>query len=159
MIETSVAAFWREFMESGVYPPDKMPNARPEAWSFGDSREMAEQLGRLVYEGDKTATCGALWEYAHDGEALPKVGEVEILLDGAERPLCIIETTDVRITPFNEVDEDFAFAEGEGERTLMWWRQAHWDFFSRVLPRIGRQPEETMPLVCERFRVIYRRSE
>ena len=32
----------------------------------------------------------------------------------------------------------------------------HWRFFSRTLPNIGKEPATDMPLVCERFRVVYR---
>jgi uncharacterized protein YhfF len=151
-----VETFWGEFLRSDGALLVNAPAETPDAWGFGDSPEMADQLGRLVYDGVKTATCSALWDYEHDGEELPKVGELSIVLDGADRPLCIVEVTDVQIKPFNQVDADFAHAEGEGDRTLAWWREAHWRFFSRVLPNIGRAPEETMPLVCERFRVIYR---
>jgi len=31
-------------------------------------------------------------------------------------------------------------------------------FFSRTLPKIGRAFAEDMPLVCERFRLIYRQG-
>ncbi|MEZ4660837.1 MAG: ASCH domain-containing protein [Caldilineaceae bacterium] len=149
-------SFWRAFLQAGLPTLAALPPDVPDAWGFGDSPQMADELGRLVYDGIKTATCGALWEYEHDGDALPQVGDLSMILDGAELPFCIIETTDVQIKPYNEVDAEFARAEGEGERTLEWWRQAHWRFFSRTLPRIGRQPSETMPLVCEQFRVIFR---
>jgi hypothetical protein len=33
--------------------------------------------------------------------------------------------------------------------------EAHWRFFSRTLPKIGKEPTEDMPLECERFRLIY----
>jgi hypothetical protein len=78
-------------------------------------------------------------------------GLLTVVLDGQGRPLAITETTEVRILAFNQVDEQFAREEGEGDRTLAWWRQAHWSYFQRTLPRIGRSPAEDMPLVCERF--------
>lgn len=34
--------------------------------------------------------------------------------------------------------------------------EAYWRFFSRMLPNIGMEPAPDMPLVCERFRVVYR---
>lgn len=43
-----------------------------------------------------------------------------------------------------------------GDRSLAAWRQAHWRYFSRVLTRIGRTPTETIPLVCQRFRGLYK---
>jgi uncharacterized protein YhfF len=128
----------------------------PPAWGFGDGPEMAGDLGRLVYEGTKTATCSSLWEMEHDGEPVPRPGDLSIILDGLDNPLCIIETTEVEVKPFDAVDNAFAYDEGEGDRSLAHWRAVHWRFFSRSLQAIGRAPEETMPLVCERFRVVWR---
>jgi uncharacterized protein YhfF len=54
------------------------------------------------------------------------------------------------------VDEEFARAEGEGDLSLAYWRRTHKHFFSRSLPAIDREFSEDMPLVCERFRVIYK---
>ena len=123
---------------------------------WGDAPEMADELGALIFAGTKTATCSALWEYEAEGEALPEVGTKTIVLDGNGDPLCIIETTAVEVHPFDEVDERFAYEEGEGDRSLEYWREAHWRFFSRTLPRIGKDPEPDMPLVCERFRVVFK---
>jgi uncharacterized protein YhfF len=96
-----------------------------------------------------------LWEWEAEGSPIPEVGMKSIVLDGDGEPLCIIETTEVQIRPYNEVDAQFAFEEGEGDRSLAYWREAHWRFFSRVLAKIGREPVANMPLVCERFQVIY----
>jgi uncharacterized protein YhfF len=85
---------------------------------------------------------------------LPEVGLKTIVLDGQGEPLCIVETTEVVVRPYQEVDASFAYEEGEGDRSLEYWRDAHWRFFSRTLPTIGREPTVDMPLVCERFRVI-----
>ena len=127
----------------------------PEAWSFGDSKDMADDLGNLVRSGIKTATCSLLWEYEFDGDALPEPGELSIILGGNGQPLCLIETTEIKIRPYDQVDPQFAYEEGEGDRSLAYWRNAHWRFFTRVCDRIGRDPDNAMPLVCERFRVIY----
>jgi uncharacterized protein YhfF len=76
-------------------------------------------------------------------------------LDGQGQPVCIIQTTQVEIKPFNQVDADFAAAEGEGDRSLAYWRDVHWRFFSRECQTIGREPSLTIPVVCERFRLVY----
>ena len=55
----------------------------------------------------------------------------------------------------DEVDEVFAYDEGEGDRSLVYWRTVHWEAFSRTCAAIGRKPAETMPLICERFRVVF----
>ena len=127
----------------------------PEAWGFGDSPEMAEELGRLVLQGIKTATASAVWEYEVTNEPVPQVGDLSIILDGQGEPLCIIETVEVMVRTYNEVDPQFAYNEGEGDRSLAYWRQAHYNFFTRTLPNIGLEFSETMPLLLERFKVIY----
>jgi uncharacterized protein YhfF len=154
MNEARVDAYWRGYLDT--QPHDSPVRGEPylaEAW--GDSPELADELGTLIAAGTKTATCSALWEYEAEGEPLPEVGAKTIVLDGNDDPLCIVETTEVAVRPYDEVDARFAYEEGEGDRSLGYWRDAHWRFFSRTLPEIGKKPTTDMPLVCERFRVIY----
>jgi uncharacterized protein YhfF len=153
-VQEKIETFWRSFLQS-LPEETQMPSDIPEAWGFGDGPEMAAELGRLVLNRIKTATCSAVWEYEAENEPIPQVGELSIITGGQEEPVCIIETVEVTIRPYNQVDAQFAYDEGEGDRSLAYWRQAHYDFFSRTLPHIGRQFSPTMPLVCERFRVIY----
>jgi len=126
---------------------------------FGDSAELAYKLLELVLAGVKTATCSSVWEWETEGESIPKVGMLSLILDGADNPKCIIETTDVTIRRYFEVDEVFASEEGEGDRSLDYWRKAHKEYFSRVLPKIEKEFSEDMPLVCERFKVVYKMFE
>jgi len=149
-------SLWQAYLSRLPEDHPHRKRSMPAAWAFGNSPEMADTLGWLVRDGTKTATCSMLWEYDMDGEPLPEVGELSIILDGADRPLCLIETVEIEIRPYNEVDERFAHDEGEGDRSLAYWRQAHWHFFSGVCSRLGRTPAENMPLVCERFRVVYK---
>ena len=148
--------FWKSYLHS--LPPEHPARRRttPEAWSFGDSPEMANRLGELVFKGIKSATTSLLWEYEFLREQPPKVGDLSIILDGKGSPLCIIETMEVEIKPFDQVDERFAYDEGEGDRSLNYWQTVHTQFFNRACQQIGRSFSENMPVVCERFRVIYR---
>ena len=152
----SVRAFWQSFAQSPAAPPGMRADAPAPTYSFGDNVALANELAQLVYAGAKSATCGTLWEWEADGEPIPQVGQLEIVLDGHGQPRCVTEITAVQIKPYNEVDADFAYAEGEDDRSLASWRREHWRYFSRVLPRIGRTPVETMLLVCVRFRVIFK---
>lgn len=128
----------------------------PQAWSFGDEPELAERLLDAVLAGDKTATSSALWDYDDEGAPLPVAGELSILLDGENHPRALIRTTSVETTTFEEVDEDFAAAEGEDDRTLESWRAGHEAYFRRNLPE-GREFTPDMPVVCERFELLYPR--
>ncbi|WP_460705003.1 ASCH domain-containing protein [Myceligenerans halotolerans] len=126
----------------------------PPAWSFGDQPELANELLDLVLEGAKTATSSLAWEFEDSGEPLPQVGELSILLDGERQPQALIRTTIVETVPFDEVDDDVADAEGEGDRTLEHWRAEHEKYFRRNLPE-GREFAGDTPVVVERFELLY----
>ena len=116
---------------------------------FGDGEELCNELVGLIVAGKKTATCGALAHYEADNEPLPNVGEMYIVPDWAGKPKAIIRTTSVAVKRFDEVDEDFACAEGEGDLSYEFWRDGHIDFFTR---NGGYSPD--MKLVCERFELV-----
>lgn len=130
-------------------------NVAPVAWSFGDNPEQADRLLGLVLDGTKTATSSALSEYDGDDAPLPREGDLSIVVDGAGHPKALIRTTDVAVVPFGEVSDDFAAAEGEGDRSLEGWRTDHTEFFTRVLGLVT-VPEDFM-VVTERFELLYPR--
>jgi uncharacterized protein YhfF len=116
-----------------------------ETFSYGDGPSLAEELLALVLDGRKTATCWA----ASEGLKGTEVGKRMVALDGAGRPRAVIETMELTQRRFDDVDEQFAYEEGEGDRTLAYWRRAHRNYFTR-----NGQFEDNMLLWCERFRVI-----
>jgi uncharacterized protein YhfF len=155
MTVSTIETYWKDFL--ATQPPNSPYHGRTYvAEAFGDHPQLANELGALIVNGVKTGTCSALWEWEAEGNPIPEVGLISITLNGAGEPICIIETTEVTQRRFNEVDEDFAYSEGEGDRTLQYWREAHTRFFSRILAKIGREFSEDMPLICERFKVIYK---
>lgn len=125
---------------------------------FGDSPALARELSDLVRRGLKTASAGLASEWEACGDSLPQVGDVEIIIDWDGEPVAVVEVSEVRVVPFEAVDEEFAREEGEGDGSLSWWREAHWRYFSRQCARLGGQPNWTMPVVCRRFRLLYARQ-
>lgn len=155
MTEETIKAYWQKFLST--LPADSLYHSKTYSeGGYGDNPGLMNELIQLVLEGKKTATCGSLWEWEAEGNPIPKVGDVWIELDGNGKPVCITETVEVTIRNYNEVDADFARAEGEGDLSLAYWRGAHRNFFSRTLSKIRKEFSEEMPLVCERFRVIYK---
>ncbi len=149
----SIEEFWQSYLAACGF--QEAHSSPPEAWSFGDNPTLADELCRLVLAGIKTATCSLLWEHEADGESIPQEGQLSILLDGQGKPHAIIETTQVAIQPFNQVDAGFAYEEGEGDRSLESWRREHWRYFSRIIQSKTWVLDENMPLVCERFRLLW----
>jgi uncharacterized protein YhfF len=152
--EAEVETLWRSFLAT-LPDPSAFGGRFRIVDAFGDSPRLADELGALAASGVKSATCASLWEYEAEGAPLPKPGLLRVVVDGRGRPLCIVETVEVVVRAFQDVDPRFAFDEGEGDRSLEHWRRSNWDFFCRTLPAIGRAPSEDMPLVCERFRLLY----
>jgi uncharacterized protein YhfF len=109
----------------------------------------------LVLSGKKRATASLLWTYEKSNKPLPKAGDLSIVTDFAGNPVCIIETQSIEIVPFEEVSEEFAAAEGEGDGSLGYWRAAHGRFFGRECKRLGLEPQARMPVICERFNVVF----
>jgi uncharacterized protein YhfF len=103
----------------------------------------------------KTATCSLVWVYEAEQERLPQVGDLSIITTWDGEPLCVIETTQTEVKAFDQVDEQFAYDEGEGDRSLAYWRRVHEEFFAEECAAIGRQPSHAMPLLCERFRLVF----
>jgi uncharacterized protein YhfF len=146
--------FWQAYLAFLAQDLKTLPDSYS-VWSFCDNEKDANELGRLVKSGIKTATSSLIWEYEAENAPLPKAGDLSIITNWAGAPLCIIETTQIQIRAFNEVDADFASDEGEGDRSLQYWRTVHWDVYSRSCAVLGREACETMPLLCEHFRVVF----
>jgi len=142
-----IEAFWTEFVEAtGIDGPY-------EAWAFGDPSlpDLATKLALFVRDGPKRATAGLASEYEDENEPLPEIGDLSVILDGEGSPVCVIRTTAIETRRFGDVDEAFAWDEGEGDRSLEWWRRAHARFFERR----GNHIDDDTLVVLERFNLLW----
>ncbi|MTW86757.1 ASCH domain-containing protein [Virgibacillus dakarensis] len=137
--------YWNEFWKDHDHPQSVS------AWQFGED---PDYLAQLVIDGIKTATCSGYIFYKLENESLPTTEDYGIILNSYNKPVAIIKTVEVTLTPMNEVTEEFAIAEGEGDRTYQYWWKAHETFFRSELNAIGREFTEDMLLVCERFELV-----
>ncbi len=161
MDDAAIDSFWRVASRKarigslpGYFGPGTLEVVTPPAWSFGADPEQADRLLVLVLDGTKTATASAREDYDLEEEPLPEAGAMGILLDGRGFPRALVSVTAVTVVPFDKVDEEHARAEGEGDRTLASWRADHEAFFRAQDPR-GRGFRPDMPVVLERFEVLY----
>ncbi|MEF1311253.1 ASCH domain-containing protein [Vibrio mytili] len=109
----------------------------------------------LIVRGEKRASCSMAYWYSNKGEVMPEVGHLQVVTDWDGNPRCIIEITSVSQCKFREVTAEFAAEEGEGDKSLKWWREAHWQFFSQECEELDIEPTEDMLLVLEHFKVVY----
>ncbi|WP_211257121.1 ASCH domain-containing protein [Corynebacterium oculi] len=76
---------------------------------------------------------------------------MSIILDGAGKPVALIENTAVEVVKFCEVTPEHAYLEGEGDRSFEYWRAGHKRFWSDS----GENFDELLAVVCERFGLVY----
>ncbi|WP_303974240.1 ASCH domain-containing protein [Streptococcus merionis] len=138
---------WADFCQ--LHPEIKQ---EMDAWAFG---VLPDELAQLVLEGTKTATASAYDLYSIEQEPIPEAGSYDVVLDGQGQAVCIIETTKISIVPFNQVSADHAYKEGEGDRSLAYWRQVHEDLFTQWLAEAGITFTEDSKVVLEEFRLVY----
>lgn len=148
-ITNEIQSYWNHFVQEKKL--DHLIDFKFEAWSFGNTKEMADNLGNLVLEGKKTATCSLLRAYRGEESEIPRVGIYSVLCNGAEKPISIIFLYETWVCKYNEITEKHAFEEGEGDRSLEYWKKVHFEFFSQY---DGFHIEDE--LICERFEVAYK---
>ena len=139
---------WKKFTES------QHPEVSEyDAWAFGDN---ADLLADLVLRGEKTATASAYVFYELEGEPLPRAEEYSVVLDSRHNAVCIIQTKKVSVLPFSAVTEEHAYKEGEGDKSLSYWREVHERFFREELEEVGLAFMPDLLVVCEEFDLVYK---
>lgn len=117
-------------------------------WSFGNSSAMADELVALVIAGKKRGTCGSLASFQQEEPSVTP-GAYHIVLNGQGEAACVIRTLSLTLMRFDEVNDELAALEGEGDLSLNYWRQEHRAFFERE----GSWSPE-MELVYETFTLV-----
>ncbi len=128
---------------------------------FGFPGELRDRLIAAVLTRAKTATTGLLVEYELDGSPLPHAGDRLVVVDSHERPVAVIELTDVRVLRLDDVDIATARDEGEGFSSVKEWRvdhEAFWNSYADDLRARLEDPSWTLSddtlVVIERFHLI-----
>ncbi|MGH8688948.1 MAG: ASCH domain-containing protein [Burkholderiales bacterium] len=151
---TSDSVFWDRYVAQ--LPADhRHRSIKPDAFAFGGSGSLADELAQLVLSGRKRATTSLAVEFTSMNEALPRVGDVSIILDGGHKPVAIIERTAVETLPFESVVASYAAVEGEGDGSLTYWRSAHIEYFEGVCRKLGGSFTSKTPVICQRFRLVW----
>ncbi len=140
-------ALWHEFITKY-----KINETSYSAWAFGAE---ADLLAHLVSIGEKTATSSAYQLYEAENEPLPKAGDYNVILDSQNKAVCVIQIQRVYVTAFHDVSEEHAFKEGEGDKSLAYWRKVHKEFFTTCLEDAHLKFTDDMKVICEEFKVVY----
>jgi len=152
MTPLAVNEYWNAFLADN---PEIGHDTPFQVWYFGNSKVMAKELADLVISGKKTATASLAKTNEREPENAPLENGYSVVTDFEGVPVCVVQTVEIRHSPFNDVDAKFAFDEGEGDQSLEYWRSVHWEYFSREAAKFGFEFNENSIVCCERFRLLF----
>ena len=109
----------------------------------------------MVVKKIKQATASSLWWFEKNNESLPKTGDQYIVTDWDGNAKAVIEVTKVKETPYCQITPEFAQIEGEGDKSLSYWKKAHKAYFLREMNGSNKKFDENMIIVCEYFKTIF----
>lgn len=147
-------AYWDQFIFS-LSPSLRPVNPNVSA-SFAGNKEITDELLSLYLIGKKTAGSSIVEDFLSAGDELPQIGNYWIFLNSKEQPSCIFKTVNIKIHKFNEVPEEIAVAEGEGDLTLEYWRKVHGGLYNPLLKIWGLKDIHEATVITEFFELVYR---
>lgn len=152
-VDPSVYKLWNQLL---LENSERSSETLPTSFYFCDNKKDADECLKLVLEGIKRATATSLWWYEHHEQPIPQKGELYIITTWEGIAKCIVEVTSVEIVAFKEVTAAFARTEGEGDKSLSFWREVHQAYYERELKQHNATFSEEMMIVCECFRLVKR---
>ena len=118
---------------------------------FGTPGVSRDTILNFLFDGNKRATAGLLeYDYIAEGEPIEHIGEILVVLGNENEPLGKIQATRVEIVRFDEVSDEFALAEAEGDLSGDDFRNSHRAFWEGC----GYEIKPETMVVCMYFDLI-----
>ena len=152
MDNASARNMWGDYLDAHL--EDAFAEA-PKTIHFCDNEKDANDCAKLVKKGIKKTTSHSLLGLQYRKEPIPKIGDFKVVTDWEGKAQCIIRTVSVKYRPFFSIDEQYAKMEGEGDKSLEYWKNTHWAYYVRELEPFNRVPRESMIVVCEEFEKVF----
>lgn len=106
----------------------------PSSWQYISQKGIDSYIGLIAIDSKDTL----FFDYGHYSSNL-----------------AIIKTIKVEIVKFKDISPEYAFIEGEGDKSLGYWQEVHWAYYTRELSELNLKPTIDMELVCEYFETIW----
>ena len=153
-ISKDIEVFWNAFIKSSSCPLNANELFQA-SYQIGSSDTDANNGLELILSGEKTATSSLLWSFEKVGEPIPKVGDLCVIKDGENNPVCVVQTTWVELKEFGDLDLDFVKDYSETNGTLVDWYRIFREFYKDECLTMNKTLTDKTPLVCERFNILY----
>lgn len=154
MENTSARNLWGDFLDKHT---EFAFEEAPKVGYFGDNEKDANNLADLVCKDIKRATSHSLLGLQLREDSMPKIGDFFVVTDWAGNAKCIVRTTSVKMMPYFSIHAEHARLEGEGDKSLQYWQEVHWAYYTKELAAFDRRPLESMIIVFERFEKVFER--
>jgi len=149
---STTESLWSKFLHKN---PNNNIKEIPLSFYFCDNKEDADECAELVVKSIKQATAPSLWSFENNNEPLPKIGNQFIVTDWDGNAKAIIEVTKIKKTPYNKISPEFAKSEGEGDKSLSYWKRVHKAYYSREVEPFNKTFDENMIIVCVYFKTVF----
>lgn len=152
MISNTIEVYWKNFQ---VENPNYAGVSQPPNYYFCDNKEDADECAELAGKGIKQATSTSLWWFQINNAELPAEGDLAIITSWDGQPKAIIKTTMVQIVKFRDITAEYAYIEGEGDKSLAYWNEVHWVYYTNEMKPYSESPTPEMKIVCEYFETMW----
>jgi uncharacterized protein YhfF len=146
----------REFWERcrRARPGEPLPVSWTAVRRMGNAPAIGETLLRLVASGEKTG----MFSRPQDLEAAgvtPHAGDYVVFTDHHDRPRCLVRMEECCLLRFCDVGPEHTACESPAARDVEVWRGIHRRYWTPALAAEGSAFAEDMPVLFQRFRLIY----
>ncbi len=145
----------KEMWDKYISISGKSINTPYESWHFCNNEADANELAKLTLLGIKRATASLYKSFEAENEPIPKIGDLIVITNWDSEAVCIIEVKKVEILPFKDITKEHAKIEGEGDKSLEYWRRGHINFFTEETKELGIEFNEELEVIFETFQVVY----
>lgn len=153
-----VEEFWQAYLAT-VDEQSSITEQSYQSWHFmtDDPKDeaFADELTELVKKGEKKATATLAYIYEINQLPIPEVGSYHVITTFAGIPTNVVRVTKISCVPYSEVSAEHAYLEGEGDRSLTYWREVHQRFFTALMSDFDKAFSTDLMVLCIEFTVVY----
>ena len=111
----------------------------------------------LIKQGDKTGTFSLPWILEDQEQACSQKGDYIIYSAYDGSPALLVRVTEIERTAFGEINERHTAIDGSPVRDLSVWIPLHTKYWNKKLAPFGRVVSSDMPVIVEKFEMLYAR--
>ena len=145
----AVQDFWVEKRQTRAFEADSYVHAT--TLSDPVLSTAVDQLAELAATGRKVATSHLELDFVRNAIPFRAVGDPWVILNSKAMPRCLVRVTQILERPFSAVDEETALAEGGGDLSISYWRDAHERYFRKQCENWGEAWSPELTVITEFF--------